>query len=346
MRVKQIALAVTLTGAALSATAQTASTVTLYGRAYVMLESVRAAGSTVAPPSRNRVSDRNSLFGLRAREDLGGGLSAFFQIESLTAIDDPATNQLASRNSGVGLTGSWGSVVLGRWDTPFKIAHAAAADPFQDLSLADVTGVAMNQGNFSRRENNMVQYWSPKFGNTSFRLHYSANEGKTATVNPWVKGASVTYTDGKLYVAYAYERHNDQRAATVTAGIKETGNAVSANYKLGPVKLYGQTGRYQRTGTNTQRGDMIGAEWTIGAHNLLVALQKSRDGGAPGAVQPNCKLTGLGYRYEFSKRTWFVAEYAKVDNDSTATCNFGTAPLGISAGQDPRGFGMGVRHTF
>lgn len=126
----------------------------------------------------------------------------------------------------------------------------------------------------------------------------------------------------------------------------EEGNAVSATYRIGPLKLSGQYGEYKRNGTQTQKGYYVGGEWTRGAHVLLASYQNSEGGGANGSAQPKCDLAGIGYRYEFSTRTAFGAEYADVNNRSGSLCNFGTSPLAITAGQDPRGLGVGLRHTF
>jgi predicted porin len=342
---KTIAWTVVGTCASISAMAQTGSPVTLYGRAYVVFESVEAKGGTAPVARRNRVSDRNSILGMRGSEDLGGGLKAFMQLETLFPAD-ASTTSFANRNSGVGLQGGWGSVIIGRWDTPFKVAHAAVVDPFGDLALPDITGAALNQGNFSRREPNVVQYWSPKWRGFSVRAHYSANEGKTATVDPSVYSASFVYASANLYAAYAWERHEDQSRTTAAAGIDEEGSAVSASYKFGSLKLSGQYGRYKRTNTSTQRSYAAGLQWGFGKHVLLAAYQNSKDGGPTTAAQPKCDLWGVGYRYDVTKRTFLVAEYASVDNEAGSLCNFGTSPLPIAAGQDPRGFGIGVRHIF
>lgn len=160
MKTTTLLLLLATSGAASAACAQSSHSVMLYGRAYLMVESVEADGGTAPVARHNRVSDRNSILGVRGSEDLGGGLQAFFQLETLFPSDVAATS-FANRNSGLGLRGAWGSVLVGRWDTAFKVAHAAAADPFGDLSLADVTGATLNQLNFSRRENNTLQYWSP-----------------------------------------------------------------------------------------------------------------------------------------------------------------------------------------
>lgn len=327
-----------------AAMAQTASPVTLYGRVYLMLESVEAGG-TPSVDRRMRLSDRNSILGVRGTEDLGGGLKAFYQLETLFATDS-ATGTFASRNSGVGLQGAWGSVLFGRWDTPFKVAHAAVVDVFGDLALPDITGAGLNQGNFQRREPNSIQYWSPRWGGVAFRGHYSANEGKTATANPYSYGASLAYQAGNAYVSYAYEKHADQDRAVVTPGVDEEGNAVSATYRLGAVKLSGQYGEYRKTRTATQKSYYGGVEWNIGKHALLASYQYSKDGGVTTTAQPECDLVGLGYRYDFTRRTAFFAEYADVSNKVGSLCNFGTSPLAITAGQDPQAFAFGLRHNF
>lgn len=129
--------------------------------------------------------------------------------------------------------------------------------------------------------------------------------------------------------------------------MNEEGSAFSATYDFGGVKLFGNYGRYKRTGTVTQDSWLAGLEWKLGRHVLLAAYQDSQDGGASSAAtQPACSLVGLGYRYDFTKRTSFIAELAVVDNKSGNLCNFGTSPLTISAGQDPRGFAAGLRHLF
>ena len=144
MNKKLIAVAVAGACVAPAAMAQTANPVTLYGRVYVTFESVEAKGNVGNVPEvvrRNRVSDQSSLLGVRGTEDLGGGLKAFFQLETAFKPDQNDTT-FAARNSGVGLQGGFGSVLLGRWDTPFKTS-TIAVDPYGDLTIGGITA-AMN----------------------------------------------------------------------------------------------------------------------------------------------------------------------------------------------------------
>ena len=63
-----------------------------------------------------------SAVGFKGQEQLGGGLSAWFQCE--TSADVRGLNQdgWCSRNSAIGMRGVWGNVYFGKWDTPFKRA--------------------------------------------------------------------------------------------------------------------------------------------------------------------------------------------------------------------------------
>jgi predicted porin len=60
---------------------------------------------------------------VRGRENLGGGLTAWFQVETNASMERSNnvahTSNFASRNSAVGLQGGFGNVFLGQWTTPW-----------------------------------------------------------------------------------------------------------------------------------------------------------------------------------------------------------------------------------
>src|SRR5205814_4219924 len=118
---------------------------TLYGIVYATVESVEAkSNGTANIVRRNRVTDQASRLGVRGTEDLGGGLKAFFQLET-SFKPDQNDSAFAGRNSAVGLQGGWGSFLIGRWDTPFKIA-TGAVDPFGDVTLGGISAALNGSG--------------------------------------------------------------------------------------------------------------------------------------------------------------------------------------------------------
>jgi predicted porin len=78
-------------------------------------------GTNVPSISKWDVAQGASNYGLRGRESLGGGLTAWFQIEQNAPMErsDNIAITPASRNSAVGIQGNFGNVFLGQWTTPW-----------------------------------------------------------------------------------------------------------------------------------------------------------------------------------------------------------------------------------
>ena len=70
---------------------------------------------------------RANRIGVKGSEDLGNGLKAIYQVEFGIQMTEEGNQSVASggddtismRNSFVGLTGGWGTFVVGRNDTPY-----------------------------------------------------------------------------------------------------------------------------------------------------------------------------------------------------------------------------------
>jgi predicted porin len=356
MNKKLIAVAVAGACIAPAAMAQTANPVTLYGRVHVTFESVEQSGPTAATTltRRNRVSDQASLLGVRGTEDLGGGLKAFFQLETGFKADQNDTT-FAARNSGVGLQGAWGSILMGRWDTPYKTV-TTAIDPFGDVTLGGYTavmngsGVRGVQGQFDLRQQNVVQYWSPSWAGIAVRVSYAANEGRTAALNPRSNGASITYTGGPVYLAYAYHEFKDTVFFGTTTPSKQDANQLAGTFTFGPIKLGAAYEKIKRDGFTDHKAWLGNVVWTFGNNQLIYQFSKGKDGETAALTQPDCDANVIGYQYNFSRRTFFLGQYTKVDNKTiTATCNFSVTPgsiSGNSAGVESKGISLGLRHIF
>jgi predicted porin len=357
MNKKLIALAVASAFVAPAAMAQTANPVTLYGKVYATFESISANGGTSAQndatKNRSRVEDQASRLGVRGTEDLGGGLKAVFQLETAFKPDQNNTT-FAARNSGVGLQGGWGTIMMGRWDTPFKTV-TGNIDPFGDVTIGGFKTVANDQGNFDRRDQNVVQYWSPNWSGFSMRLMFQANENKTATTDPKDYGGSLEYKGGPVYLTYAYEQHHDQVGnpgvtSSTAAGKKETGHAFGGNFKFGSFQFGALYEVFKKSDREDQKAILANIIWNIGNNQLIYQYGQAKDGYASGTTQLDCKSHVFGWQYNFSKRTFFLAQYVEVKNDNTASnCGnntFNNAPFAISAGQDPKGVSFGISHVF
>ena len=122
------------------------------------------------------VNNRSSRLGFKGSEDLGNGLKAIYQIE-FGIRSDGGQEQAAGdghttlRNTFVGLASDWGTVIVGRHDTPMKMAFYASGNERLGDSAIDLNrGFDNDQGGLNPigvfqefRANNAIAYVSPNF---------------------------------------------------------------------------------------------------------------------------------------------------------------------------------------
>jgi len=79
------------------------------------------SGTNIPSISKWDVAQGASNYGIRGRESLGGGLTAWFQIEQNAPMErsDNIAITPASRNSAVGIQGNFGNIFMGQWTTPW-----------------------------------------------------------------------------------------------------------------------------------------------------------------------------------------------------------------------------------
>lgn len=385
MNRKALALMALGTLAAPEAMAQ-ASTVTLYGRLFPQFNVLDSRGATPAgtpvstlaaratgenDPRHNEVDSNSSRFGFRGTEDLGGGLRAVWQVETRIRLDTGGGGW-ADRDSHVGLSGGFGTVILGIWRTPYR--YLAGAEPFMGISQSSIvspTNIFATPGlrgdsaaGFHRREPNSVQYWSPKLGGFSFRVAHSPDEAKTAARNRNLWSAAGIYEAGSISVAAGYERHNDffggSRSAGLTGGTrsKDTAGRVALVWSAGGTKISAALERLKYTesgapanGFQMYERDAFGvyAQHRMGKVTVA-AMANFADEGKCTRVAATCSTADLGARqfavggkYSFSRRTELFTYYTTLRNDASASYTMGDL---ISPGTDFRGLALGINHSF
>ncbi|HZO04465.1 MAG TPA: porin [Burkholderiales bacterium] len=155
MQKKLVTLAV---AGALAAPAAALAQVEVYGTIHMSLNYMKYGESStgIASVSKLDVASHASNIGVRARESLGGGLSAWAQVETNASMERSNniahTSNFASRNSAVGLQGGFGNVFVGQWTTPWAdldalwgIGTVATYGPITSIiGRRETTGAAPN----------------------------------------------------------------------------------------------------------------------------------------------------------------------------------------------------------
>jgi len=367
MQKKIIALAIAAAFAAPAAFADT-SNVTVYGVANVSYDMTKTGA--VAPASSfssNKVSSNTSRLGFKGTEDLGDGLSAIWQIESLIQIDGQtaAGNTLANRNTFAGLSSKTaGTVLLGRHDTPYNLSNRKY-DLFAD-GLADnrsiMGGGAMAALSFNGRQPNVVAYISPAMSGLTGAIAYVAG-AELQTLATQTKGdawsLAALYGNGPISANFGYEVHN-AGTAPGTAGLgvtaKETAWTISGGYK---VEAFEINGIYEKTNDNLgalganalgHRAYYLSGKYNVTASDAVKLAYANAGSGA--AINTGATQISLGYDHSLSKRTTVYAAYTKLSNDTTgvyALSGNGTgAPAAAvsGAGGKPSAISLGMKHTF
>ena len=395
MQKKLIALAVAGAFVAPAAFADSGN-VTIYGIMSASYDIVDN-GNSVNGVRTSQVNDNASRLGFKGSEDLGNGLSAVWQIESSINSDGQgaatATTQntsgsiaqagaLNSRNTFVGLSGkTWGTVILGRHDTPYKLA-TRSLDVFGD-GIADNRSLMGQSGagtTFDGRQSNVLAYISPAMNGFTVAAAYVAGaEGATSSGNK--KGnawsAMANYSNGPWYGALAYERHNVGNATgslglgTIAAGTRfasiNTTTTAALNladrqehaWKLGvgySANNFRVGMAYEKTGDDFNGGsDMLGHHswylsggYTFGNNEVKAAYTSM--GQLGNFSNTGAKQWAIGLDHNFSKRTKVFALYTKLSNDTQSgfslTGGGNGGPQGSAANSDPSAWSFGMKHSF
>jgi predicted porin len=123
-----------------------------------------AAALSVPSMSKFDFQAPASNFGVRGREGLGAGMTAWFQVEQNAPLEREATQAVtvASRNSAAGIQGGWGNVFAGQWTTPWAdldslwaIGQVSVFGPVTSIiGRRETTGTSPNPANALPGNNN------------------------------------------------------------------------------------------------------------------------------------------------------------------------------------------------
>ena len=347
MNLQRNLAACALAMAALPASAQ--SSVQVYGLVDAMAYRKQLAGEAKV----NRLDSgglSTSFWGVRGSEDLGGGLSAQFDLTSFFRVDAGVpgrsdTDPYFARSSWVGLQGAWGGVRLGRQST-LAFINLVRYNAFGGSTtfgpsalhnyLASVTQPQMTAiGAADSVWNNVISYTTPSMGNFSGSFFCAPSEGTTAGRRV---GASLAFNSGALSVGLVTEKISamalnfSKPPANVRIDESQVWN-LGASYDFKVAKLFAQVVQTALRNPTT-RIDFdtynIGATVPVGAGQFMVSYGETAKS-QTALADTKRRTATLAYEYNLSKRS---DVYGVLINDRATRIADGT------------GIAFGIRHRF
>ena len=351
---KKIMATLPLLAAAATGSAFAQSSVTLFGN-------VDAAATVVDGHNTwsglNSGGNKDSYFGLRGVEDLGGGLKAQFWLESGinadTGTGDSGSGVDFKRRATVGLMGNFGEVNLGRDETAaYKAMKRYDVFHHAGIGGSQAWGIGNND---DKRKDNLIGYVSPSFGGVTFSANYAFGETNQSTWKTKAYyDAAVSYDQGPWSASLAAEQQNNVDFGG--ANIRQRAYAVGTGYDFGSFKLLGAYRQARNTpeGQSTVKSETytLGASAPVGAAGVVkAAYNHYQYQYQPVGVATKLKADqlSLGYEHNLSKRTAVYGTYAFLKNKDydAAVGGMSLEPAALlSDSGKQQGLQVGVRHTF
>ena len=353
---KKSLLALAVLGA-YAGVASAQSSVTLYGTVDVNGRYVKNDGSSKRM-SLSQDGINSSQLGLRAIEDLGGGLKAGFNIISGVNPDTGTANaKFWNRRSTISLFSQAGELRLGRDYVP-TFWNLTLFDAFGTNGLGDSTTTSQLYN--GTRSDNAIQYFLPSnIGGFYGQFMLAAAEGGSNADRPArYVGGRVGFAAGPFDVAGSYSQERYAAAGNVTSshpgglalampngGEHKTWN-VGGSYDFGVAKLLAYYDHESIPNASEKRFSVSGVV-PLGQGEVHVGYDRSKLDTARDRTVSEIKAT---YQYNLSKRTAMYGTIAQVDNKDGTSITLGTPGTSAealpTAGGKSKGFELGVRHFF
>jgi predicted porin len=291
-----------------------AQTATLYG----LIDASGSHVKEVGGQSNWRLESGNlqySYIGFRGAEDLGGGLRAVFRLESYLSVDSgsagrspTASDPFWAREASIGLSGSFGTTVLGRTESPLYRA-TTNFNPFGESAgfspsarqYFGARGAVLGDS----RWNNSLSYTN-NASDAPLRINFAANLPEDLPGVPEHRrnyGLSVAYITGPFAVVVAGEKIQNSAFALPAGFDRQMTYQIGATYDFSFLRVYGQVGRVKTEADVDVQTILyqLGGAIPLGNSLILFAYGNSHIKTSVKAVTD--KTASIGYDYFLSKHT-------------------------------------------
>ena len=353
IKLSTLSLAIMATLAAPVSHAQ--SNVTIYGLFDLGMDYTDNAGASKGSVTRLTSGGMNtSRWGVRGSEDLGGGLSAIFNLEGGLLLDAGGSDGVIfKRQAWVGLNGGYGRIVMGRsftsvYDFMLPFDPMGYAPSYSWATSGNATGPS--KYGMTTAFDNLVKY-AGEAGPVKFGATYGFGEQTTGSSDSAKYALAATFASGPFALVTTYEKINGNNLPVTGARDKTTAVHVGASYTNGPFKVMAAARDYKLVAGKALTADVRGTLYWTGVNYQVTPLvlltgafyyQDVKNVAANADADPRMLVGRV--RYALSKRTdlYVAAAYAKARNDKLVSLSRDDA--GFDSSQ--RGVIAGIQHRF
>ncbi|WXG53429.1 MAG: porin [Candidatus Sedimenticola sp. (ex Thyasira tokunagai)] len=273
---------------------------------------------------------------VNASEDLGNGMTAFAKID--LGMDDrnadtAASASVQSNDQIVGLSGGFGTVVVGAMEDFTEGKVMAMASIFESDSQNLEGGDGQNAGRFD----NGMAYVSPNFSGFQVGIAgYALDTGTGLTAaqtndNFDAVDMMASYSNGPITVRLARETTDTD---TVGATQGKTNTSLGAQYNSGAfsvVAVMQKSDNVNNTAANDYTDWMLGGSYTFGNNKVVAGYEHDEQTVSGTSTDEN--NWQVEFQHMFSKRTKVYVGHHSADAAPTAT-------------KDGDATYFGMKHTF
>lgn len=333
--------------AALPLFAQAQSSVSITGRLVGGVEyinKVQNPDGTTGSLSRAASNQwGTSMLGFKGTEDLGGGNTAYFNLEGGFGSN---TGNFSSfnRRSFVGLSNKgWGSLQVGR--NLLNSNDVWNIDPTGQQNMGSATLV---RGRNWQGLSNAIEYTTPNMGGFTLNAQYGFGEEAGNSKANRSEGLSAAYTNGNLELRAIYTSRRNAVGAYSDVYDTSKEGIIGGTYRIGAAKLFAAYDYVKAKNVEAGAPDRLKHGWIGVRYDVTPQLTLIGAGYRVLANKGNgnATLLMLGADYNLSKRTFLYASFGGVSNSASANYAADVSVNGPGKGASQRVLYTGIGHSF
>ncbi|MEJ2680133.1 MAG: porin [Gammaproteobacteria bacterium] len=289
------------------------------------------------------VESYTSILGLKGKEHLSDDFCAIYKYELEIDPEEDSVNDssdsdfLKAREQYVGLRGNFGTLRLGRIDTPLKKSQGKV-DLFGDHE-GDLKTTLVGE----ERKGNQINYTSPTIADAiALQLGLIQGEGANIDGKTGLEDGigdavsfNATYNMDNVYLGFGYDDGVQYNSGSlVSMGVYDTWQLVGG-IKLNAVKLGAVFQNSEESNTDEKiTGFLLSAAYDLNGTVLKAQYADSETENAAGTTLLESSNISLGVDKHYTKTTTVYAEFNQTSRD------IGTSDIDITI------FGVGIRKHF